>query len=102
MNADLIYTHSGGTKVKVICKGQDQIQGHTFPKNCHLWGISVSQVQHFFLFTSYCSVKRGLCGFLAYVSLHRLQRLTWAQTFFYPLVHSHTMIPFDAPGKQAF
>ena len=57
---------------------------------------------------SYSLNKRGLNNLQKhrYTSLRNRRRLTYVETFtcdfFLCLTHSHTMTPFDAPGKHAF
>ena len=52
MKAYLINYVSAGTKVKVICKGQGQIQRLHFSKNGRFGGIRVSQTHLVFFFST--------------------------------------------------
>ena len=52
---------SAGTKVKVICIGQGQIQRLHFLKNGHFGGIRVSQTHlGFFLLEKICTVDESV------------------------------------------
>ena len=87
------YT-SPGTKVKVICKGHGQISGSCFSKDgCGGGGIPVSQTH--LVFSCLHNKQLLVMGGRKMARLgccHRGSALTY----------SHTMTPFDAPGKQAF
>ena len=88
-------------KSRLSVKVKVKYQGHSFRKNGHCGGIILLQTLFFFFFFL---LARSRSSVRVKISRSQFSKMAimGALYFFTQLTHSHTMTPFDAPGKQAF